>query len=75
MTNDNVIPLGNITSLDLPTDRVLDAAKGECSDGVVILGFDNEGQLYLASSIADGGRVIWLLEQAKRALLEVEDDA
>ncbi len=67
--SDNVIPLGNITSLDLPTDRVLDAVKGDCSDGVVVVGFDNDGQLYFASSIADGGSVLWLLEQAKLALL------
>ena len=71
--SDNVIPLGNITRLDLPTDRVLEAAKGDCSDGVVIIGFDNEGELYFASSIADGGSVIWLLEKAKKALLEVGD--
>jgi len=68
--NDNVIPLGNITRLDLPTDRVLDAVKGDCSDGVVVVGFDNEGQLYFASSISDGGNVLWLLEQAKLALLK-----
>jgi hypothetical protein len=67
----NVIPLGNITRLDIPTDRVLDAAKGECSDGVVILGWNNDGELYFASSIADGGTVIWLLEMAKKKLLEV----
>jgi hypothetical protein len=67
--SDNVIPLGNITRLDLPTDRVLDAVKGDCSDGVVVVGFDNDGQLYFASSIADGGSVLWLLEQAKLALL------
>ena len=65
----NVIPLGNITSLDLPTDRVLDACKGECSDGVVVLGYDDAGELYFASSIADGGTVLWLMEQAKLALL------
>jgi hypothetical protein len=67
--SDNVIPLGNITRLDLPTDRVLDEVKGDCSDGVVVVGFDNDGQLYFASSIADGGSVLWLLEQAKLALL------
>ena len=67
--SENVIPLGNITRLDLPTDRVLDAVKGDCSDGVVIIGFDDQGDLYFASSIADGGAVIWLLEQAKLALL------
>lgn len=66
-----IIPLGNITSLDLPTERVLDQAKGHCSDGVVILGFDDDGDFYFASSIADGGSVIWLLELAKKRLLEV----
>lgn len=69
--SDNVIPLGNVTRLDLPTDMVLDGAKGYCSDGVVILGFDDDGAFYFASSIADGGTVMWLLEQAKLALLEV----
>ena len=68
---DNVIPLGNITRLNLPTDRVLDAAKGSCSDGVVILGWGNDGNFYFASSIADGGTIIWLMEMAKKKLLEV----
>lgn len=68
-----VIPLGNVTKLDMPTDRVLDSVKGECSGGVVIIGFDDEGEFYFASSIADGGEVIWLLEMAKKKLLEVAD--
>ena len=66
-----VVPLGNITYLDLPTDRILEEAKGECKDGVVVLGFDNDGEFYFASSIADGGSVIWLMELAKKKLLEV----
>jgi len=65
-----VVPLGNITRLDLPTDRVLDGCKGNCSNGVVILGYDNDGELYIASSIADGGTVLWLLETAKKELLD-----
>ena len=72
--SDNVIPLGNITHIDLPTERVLDQAKGHCSDGVVIVGFDDDGELYFSSSIADGGSVIWLLELAKKRLLEIADD-
>jgi hypothetical protein len=67
----NVVPLGNITRLDLSTDRVLDAVKGECSDGVVVIGYDNEGEFYFASSIANGAEVLWLLEQAKLKLLEI----
>lgn len=68
---ENVIPLGNITRLDQPTDRVLDDAKGECTEGVVILGWGSDGDLYFASSIADGGEVIWLLEMAKIRLLKI----
>ena len=67
-----IIPLGNITRLDLPTDTVLEGAKGECTDGVVILGFDDDGEFYFASSIADGGAVLWLMEMAKKRLLEVD---
>lgn len=70
----NVITLGNITSLDLPTDRVLEECKGDCTAGVVVLGFDDDGQLYFKSSIADGGEVIWLLEMAKKHLLEVGEE-
>ena len=70
---DNVIPLGTITKLNLPTDRVLENAKGECTEGVVILGWDNEGELYFASSIADGGTVMWLMELAKLRLLNIAE--
>lgn len=66
----NVIPLGNVTSLNLPTDRVLEEAKGHCSDGVVIMGYDDDGELYFASSIADGGEVLWLMEKLRLLLLE-----
>ena len=69
--NDNVIPLGGITRLDLPADRILESAKGKMQ-GVVLLGFDDDGDLYFASSYADGGDVVWLLEMAKKKLLEVE---
>lgn len=68
---DNVIPLNNITKLDLPPDRVLESAIGEM-DAVVLIGWSKNGELYFASSIADGGEVNWLLDKAKMALLGVE---
>jgi hypothetical protein len=74
MNTNNVIPLGNVTRLNLPTDRVLEAAKGHCPDGVVIMGFDEGGDLYFASSIADGGTVLWLLEHCKKRLMEDDGD-
>ena len=66
-----VIPIGCITKLDLPVDRVLDSAKNNL-DSVVIAGYDKEGELYFASTMADGGEVLWLIEQLKIQLLNVE---
>lgn len=70
--SDKVIPLGNITRLDLPVDQILEEAKGQIDGGIVLLGWDKDGDLYFASSIADGGEVLWLIEQAKRVLLDVD---
>ena len=64
----NVIPLNNVTKLDLPVDRVLESAK-EALEGVVIIGYDKDGEHYFASTYSDGGDVLWLLEQCKKALL------
>ena len=65
-----VIPLGNVTKLDLPVDRILEAAKGSL-EGVVLMGYDKEGEYYFASTYADGGEVLWLLENLKKRLLEI----
>ena len=48
-----VIPLNCITTLDLPVDRVLEAAKDKL-EGVVLIGYDKEGEFYAASTYADG---------------------
>lgn len=68
---DNVIQLGNITKLDLPAERVLEAAKNEM-ENVVLIGWHKDGSLYFASNIADGGEVLWLLKKAEQELLNVE---
>ena len=67
----NVILFNGITKLDLPPDRVLEKAARDCEIAVVI-GWDKEGQFYFASSVADGGEVLWLIEQAKKRLLETD---
>ena len=65
-----VIPLGNVTKLDLPVDTILESAK-EQLDGVLLLGYDNDGEFYFASTYADGGDVLWLLANCKKQLLEI----
>jgi len=67
---DNIIPLNGLTKLDLPIDRVLDAAKGEL-EGVILIGYDIKGDEYFASTYADGGDILWLIERLKKRLLEV----
>lgn len=66
----NVVRFTGITKLDIPVDHVIESALGRL-EGVVILGYDKDGQEYFASSYADGGDMLWLLERAKKALLEV----
>jgi hypothetical protein len=65
-----VVTLPVITSLNVPAERVL--ANMPEMDGVVCVGWKKEtGEFYFASSIADGADVLWLLELAKKELLEI----
>lgn len=65
-----ILDFNGITCLDLDPDRVLSKALGQL-EGAVVIGYDHEGDLYVASSYADGGDMLWALEQAKRKLLEM----
>ncbi len=69
MSKDNIVYLDMPTRLDIPVKRVLKGAKKAKLDAVVVLGWEPDGGFYFASSKADGGDVLWLLEQAKKALL------
>ena len=69
----DVIFLDNETRLDIPADRVIEAAVGELEKAIVI-GWDKEGGFYIASSVANGAEVLWLLEKAKQRLMEIGDE-
>lgn len=64
--------LNCVTRLDIPADRVLEQAIGKL-ETVVVIGYDENGDEYFASSKADGGYVLWLLERAKLKLLRTRD--
>lgn len=66
---DNVTVLQTVTTLDVPCERILTAALDSTLQGVVVMGYDAEGQIYFASSYADGGDVLWLMEKCKTLLL------
>ena len=66
-----IIVLPSVTYHDVPPDRILQSAIEHGLSSVVIAGYDADGKEYFASSLADGGDVLWLLERLKKTLLEV----
>lgn len=64
-----IIPIGSVTKLDIPADKILEGAKGEL-DGLLLIGFNKDGEVYCASSYADGGTVLWLLEACKKMMFD-----
>ena len=64
-----IVVLKTDTTLDLPPDRVLEAAVGKLG-AVVIMGYDAEtGEPYFAGSTSDIGAVLLLMERMKMTLL------
>ncbi len=66
-----VIVLPAVTTLDTFAERVLAAAIEADLERAVVIGRTRDGELYFASSAADGGKVLWDIEQAKKQLLEI----
>lgn len=67
-----VVPIGGITKLDIPADRVLEAWIGKL-ESVVIMGWDKEEEEVFVSSLADGADALWLMERFKLRLLQDDD--
>lgn len=73
--SDKVVELNCVTTLDIPPERTLNGALSANLQGVVVLGYDADGDEYFASSYADGGNVLWLLERCKLRLMRGGDDS
>lgn len=69
----NVVKFTGLTRLNLDPGSVLDEAASAGLTQVVILGFDADGGEYIASSIADGGDVLWHLARAQHRLMMATD--
>ncbi|RUM47815.1 MAG: hypothetical protein DSY80_00515 [Desulfocapsa sp.] len=74
MDDDKIINFHGATRLDLPADRVLREAINADLEDVVVVGWDNDGILHFASNKASGPEILWLLEVARKKLLEIEDE-
>ena len=68
---DNVIQLTQATSQHIPVERVLDAAKERLNETCLVLGWDEDDLLYVASSTSNAPELLWMIEKAKQALLEI----
>jgi len=64
-----IIPIGGIKKLDSNIKDILKEA--DHLNSVVLMGWDKNDELYLASSEADGAEILWLLEKLKKVLLEI----
>lgn len=68
-----VVNLEQVTRLDLPPERILNAALAKDLDVAIVVGVTKEGEFYFAGSAADGAETLWWLEIAKKRLLAIGD--
>jgi len=66
-----VVVLDCPTRLNIPVQRVLDGVITENLEDIVILGKKEDGEYFFASSIPDGGTVLWMMEKLKKQLLDI----
>ena len=62
----NVVDFNGITTLDIPPVKILAKAAGAKLKICVVVGYDEDGEFYFASSVADSAEVVWMFEIAKK---------
>jgi len=68
-----ILPFTGETTEDVNADAVLENNIGEY-ECVVIIGYTKMGAERLVSSTGDSALMVWLLERAKKVILEQADD-
>lgn len=68
----DVVEIGCVTSLDVPPEKVLQKAIEAKIEDVIVLGWDADGEFYVASSAASGPEFLWKLELARQHLMQRE---
>ena len=70
---DNIVAFTGSTSLDIPPKKVLEAALSEDLEWAVVIGFREDGSLYLASSTGDLLEILGSLDLAKWSYLSNQE--
>ena len=55
---------------EISPDDYLEMAKGHCEKGVLVLGYENDIDVFMTSNIEDLGRMMLLIEKFKAFLLK-----
>lgn len=66
----DVVHLNIPTNGDIPCDRVLSGAEAANLESVLVLGWDQSGDFYIASSSGDVGKLLMLLELGERETID-----
>lgn len=64
--------LHKLTTMGVPPSRVAQGALDADLKQVVVIGEEEDGSLYLASSSGNNAENLWLIEVAKKFILEGE---
>lgn len=64
-----ILKFNGETRLDIDPDDILDAAKGNLKSALLI-GYDVNGALYIASSSGDKAESLWLMECCRKIMME-----
>jgi len=70
--NDKILPFTGGTTADIDPDTILENNKGEY-ECVIMIGYTKMGAERFVSSTGDSALMIWLLERAKKIILESAD--
>ena len=73
MSEDNVVALDTPFHGEIPCDRLLRAAQDADLSRLLIVGTDSHGNLYFATSMPEPEMMVWLLECAKKKVMDVID--
>ena len=67
----DVVDFTGITRLDIDPERIRQNIP-EGMQGLVVMGYDSEGEFYFASSYADGAQAVYLAECMKHMLMRIQ---
>lgn len=75
MSDDNIHVLPMTTRLPLTPERVLSAALKEPLKRVLVIGVEEDGTEYFATSEPDGAVMLWDMERCRHRLMKNADEA